>query len=134
MPTIKLTDGNTPLTFVIKKMPATQAEAWMIKAATLIGRGSDFSTTDSSDIVKALCSIPYKEGKELLDELLGCCYRVDGKVETQVDLSDCDGYISSPLTLLRLRIEAAKANFGFFTELRDYISLATQSSKPIAES
>ena len=131
---IKLKDGSNTLTFSIHKMSATQAESWMLRAAAALGKNLDLETGGNErEIVRALCAIPFDDSKALLDELLACCYKVDGKAETQVDLADCDGYITSPLTLLQLRVAAAKANFGFFTELKGLFSRGGGSSRPTAE-
>lgn len=54
------------------------------------------------------------EAKALLDELLTGVYKVDGNNERQFSYDDADGYISNPMTLIRLRVESLKVNFSFF--------------------
>ena len=79
-------------------------------------------------MIKALVSVPHVEAKALLDELLSEVYKVDGKSEIKFSFDDADGYISSPLTILKLRIESFKANFGFFPDLIRQFYPAEQSS------
>ena len=51
----------------------------------------------------------------LLNELLQYVYRViDSKNTQQLDIDTISGVITSPLTLIKLRLEVAKYNFGFF--------------------
>lgn len=112
---IKLEDGGNQLTFKIYPFPATKAEDLMIRIALMTGKNLDIeSEMGYRDVIKALVSVPHAEAKALLDELLSEVYKVDGKSEIKFSLDDADGYISSPLTILKLRIESFKANFGFF--------------------
>ena len=131
---LSLQDGGKTLTFIIKKLPATQAEAWYLHALALMGSGLESSTEFSPALfLKALGSIPFADAKALLDELLGCCEKVVDKGATMpVSIDDADGYISSPLTLTRLRVEAFKENFGFFTDGNALESLGLVSSEPTA--
>ena len=131
--TIKLKDGGNEFTFEIRKMSATQGEEWLLRAVHLLGAQIDFESIANggnatiAGLIKALCGIPFKDAKDLLNELLGCCYRINGKMKTQVTVEDADTFLTSPATLIKLRIEAAKANFDFFTELKDLISLGNPS-------
>lgn len=121
---IKLDDGGNKLTFKIYPFPATKAEDLLIRVALLAGKNMNFDSINTKEAIKAVLSAPYAESKEILDELLKCVYRVcDGK-ETQFSYDDADGYISSPLTLLRLRKESVEANFGFFPDYLKHTSLA----------
>ena len=110
--TVKLDDAGHELTFIIEKMDAFKAERWLIRAALLLGREA-LSAKDLKDyrgLVAALCQIEYEKAAPLLDELLACCSVQIGKLKKKVG---DDGMIQSPLTLLTLRIQAAKVNFGF---------------------
>jgi hypothetical protein len=53
--------------------------------------------------------------QELLDDMLSCLSRVNGGVETQLTPDNVDGFIESPMTLLKLRAEAIKCN-NFFQQ------------------
>ena len=121
---IKLDDGGNKLPFKIYPFPATKAEDLLIRVALLAGKNMNFDSINTKEAIKAVLSAPYAESKEILDELLKCVYRVcDGK-ETQFSYDDADGYISSPLTLLRLKKESVEANFGFFPDYLKHTSLA----------
>lgn len=119
------------LKFKVKQMPATVAERFMTKALMLLGRAGTLEalgingTTDFKDIGKkkidvvavltTLCKLDYDEVQPLLDTLLNCCSRItDGGVTLPCTPETVDGYIDSPKTLFKLRIEAGKFNFGFF--------------------
>ena len=56
----------------------------------------------------------YAKAKPLLDEMLGCCYRVIDRMEERVTPETADAYISDMSTLFKLRLEAFKVNFSFF--------------------
>lgn len=132
---LTLQDGGKSLTFIIRKLPATQAEAWYLHALALMGSGMESATQFSPMLfLKALGSIPFADAKALLDELLGCCEKVVDKGSSiPVSIEDADGYISSPVTLTRLRVEAFKENFGFFTDGDIAVSLGLVSSEPTAQ-
>ena len=127
--TIKLRDGENELTFEIRQFTASKGEDWLMKAVYLLGAQIDFKAIGEGEsasiasLIHALCRSPYDEAKGLLNDLLMQCYRVDGKVRTQVTLEDADMYITSPVTLIKLRIEAAKENLGFFTALKELLFL-----------
>lgn len=122
---IEIKDGKNTLKFEIRKMDAVTGERWFLKAISLVGKGLKIdvgaiaeANLSVNDLVMALCNVPFDEAMVLLNELLKCAYRViDGKNSEQVDIDLCSGYISSPLTLMKLRIEIAKFNFGFFSEI-----------------
>ena len=127
---IEIKDGKNTLKFEIRKMDAVTGERWFLKAISLVGKGLKIdvgaiaeANLSVNDLVMALCNVPFDEAMVLLNELLKCAYRViDGKNSEQVDIDLCSGYISSPLTLMKLRIEIAKFNFGFFSELNELIT------------
>ena len=64
--------------------------------------------------LKALANVEYEKAQPLLDELLACCARTDAGVEQRCTPDTVDGYIEDVRTLFKLRVEAAKLNFGFF--------------------
>ena len=122
---IEIKDGKNTLKFEIRKMDAVTGERWFLKAIALVGKGLnvDMNTLAESnigvnDLIVALCNVEFDDAMKLLNELLKCAYRViDSKNSEQVDIDLCSGYITSPLTLMKLRIEIAKFNFGFFSEI-----------------
>ena len=112
--------------FEIRKMDAVSGERWFLKALSLIGHGLNLDVAQLSetglninDLVKALCNVPFDESYELLNELFTYVYRkIDGKVTEQLDINTVSGYITNPITLMKLRIEVIKYNFDFFSDLK----------------
>ena len=127
---IEIKDGKNTLKFEIRKMDAVTGERWFLKAISLVGKGLKIdvgaiaeANLSVNDLVMALCNVPFDEAMVLLNELLKCAYRViDGKNSEQVDIGLCTGYISSPMTLLKLRMEIAKVNFSFFSEINGLVT------------
>lgn len=127
---IEIKDGKNTLKFEIRKMDAVTGERWFLKAISLVGKGLKIdvgaiaeANLSVNDLVMALCNVPFDEAMVLLNELLKCAYRViDGKNSEQVDIDLCTGYISSPMTLLKLRMEIAKFNFSFFSEINGFVT------------
>ena len=62
----------------------------------------------------AIGNVDYQKAKPLLDEMLGCCYRVIDRMEEKVTPETADAYIKDMTTLFKLRVEALKTNFSFF--------------------
>lgn len=122
--TITLEDRGKKLTFKIQEMSATQLEDWSLRAVlVLAAAGSDVPIDEgfegavkylSSHGFAALGAVDYKKAKPLLDEMLGCCYRIVDRVEERVTTDTADAYIEDMTTLLKLRIEAFRINFSFF--------------------
>lgn len=137
--TIKLVDGGKSLTFKIYPFSATKAEDFMIRMVLLTGKNIDLDggLPSAKDLIKALMSINTVDAKAMLDELLTCVYRVEENSEFQFNFNDADGYISNPLTIIKLRVEAFKASFSFFTDLKEFAFLSkinsTQNAQASAE-
>ncbi len=134
--TIELKDGKTLRKFYISRMGAYQAESWLIRAALVCGRdpgdlGKIF-TGDKVSLVQALLRINYTEAQPLLDELLACVKLVNGEGMLQLG-PDTAGVIESPITLMRLRIEALKENFSFFIDGSAFGSLTELVSDQSAQ-
>lgn len=101
------------LKFIIRKMSAFPAEAWMIRAGLLLGAEAVQlkNKQDFSALLSALCKVKYEDAKPLLDELLDCCLiDVEG---VRKNVTPAIQMVQLPTTLIRLRLEALKANFGF---------------------
>lgn len=125
---VKIDDAGNKLTFNIYPFPATKSEDLIIRVLLLTGKNLNLESVTHTEIIKALSSVPHVEAKAILDELLTCVYRVNGDTETQFSYDDADGYISSPITLLKLRIESLKANFSFFPQFEKLFYRAEPSS------
>ena len=125
---VKIDDAGNKLTFNIYPFPATKSEDLIIRVLLLTGKNLNLESVTHTEVIKALSSVPHVEAKAILDELLTCVYRVNGDTETQFSYDDADGYISSPITLLKLRIESLKANFSFFPQFEKLFYRAEPSS------
>ena len=139
--TVNIEDGERQLTFSITQMPALKLERFINKAAILLARaaGKNFGETKFpplnaladvfkkkeeeegtgvEKLVTLLGGLDYDEVEPLYNELLSCCKLIPDTSTPGVtlDLNDSviEGNIESPLTLYKLRIEAAKLNFSFF--------------------
>ena len=121
--TIELEDRGNKLVFKVKEMSATQLEDWTMRAVlVLAGAGSDIPASGGVEGIgkylaehglAAIGNVDYQKAKPLLDEMLGCCYRVMDKMEERVTPETADAYIGDVSTLFKLRIEALKVNFSF---------------------
>ena len=122
--TIELEDRGNKLTFKIREMSATQLEDWTMRAVlVLAGAGSDIPAGGGVEGIgkylaehglAAIGNVDYAKAKPLLDEMLGCCYRVMDRMEERVTPETADAYIGDMTTLFKLRMEALKVNFSFF--------------------
>jgi hypothetical protein len=125
---ITIEDGGARMTFRIRQMPATQLESWLmraiIQAADAAGSGAElapgagleqiFSGENAeTNLVKIVGGLDYDKAKPLLDEMLACCYRVDGQAEIKCTPEIMDGMISDVKSLWTLRKEALTLNLGF---------------------
>ena len=120
--TIELEDRGNKLTFKIREMSATQLEDWTMRAVlVLAGAGSDIPAGGGVEGIgkylaehglAAIGNVDYAKAKPLLDEMLGCCFRVVDRMEEKVTPETADAYISDMSTLFKLRVEAMKLNFS----------------------
>lgn len=122
---ITIEDGGKQLSFEIRQMPATRLESWVLRAALVLARAGvecdegagieELIGAIVANPTKVIGALQYDAARPLYDELLGCCYKIDGAMTTQVNTETADAYISDFKTLMRLRIEAFKINFDFFS-------------------
>lgn len=117
---IEIKDGDLMRKFKITQMSSFDAEEWLIKAVLTLN--NQFNIDDGlgiTDAVKNITSngfnaigkISYTEIKPLLDKLLSCCsVEIQANQYTDITLAE---QIASPITLLKLRLEAFKVNFSF---------------------
>ena len=124
--TITINDGQTPRKFVIKKMGAYQAESWVYRAVLAIGHNVDdiqaLMKQGRMGILTMLLKVDYQEARKLLDELLACVSIVNGETMKPLDREGC-ALIENPVTLFKLRVEAAKVNLSFFPDGESFSSL-----------
>lgn len=129
--TITLDDRGQERKFRIVEMPATKLQSWAFRAALLLtsvlnigdmetGGGVDGNTISRifDHLIKngigELSKIDYERARPLINELLECCYRIDGGIMQQCTENTVDGFIEDVKTLFRLEMEAAKINLDFF--------------------
>ena len=129
--TVVIEDRGKSLTFKIREMSALQLESWMARAGILLaGTGIlDEANADVRNVgeiaegvgktlatsgLSALGRLDYDKVRPLLDELLGCCSRVDAGVEQPLTPDVLEGFIEDVRTLFTLRKEALALNFSFF--------------------
>lgn len=132
--TITINDNGNPLQFKIKQLTATQQEELIVKALLLLAN-KELGDMDVNDLknyqlnTKALFSalekIDYAKVKEISNVLLGCCYRVVGKMEERCTPETVDGYVEDFRTLLTLKKEAFSLSFDFFQDAGN-----SQEAKP----
>lgn len=132
--TITINDNGNPLQFKIKQLTATQQEELIVKALLLLANKElgDMDVNDlknyqlnTKSLFSALEKLDYTRVKELSDILLGCCYRVVGKMEEKCTPETVDGYIEDFRTLLTLKKEAFSLSFDFFQDAGN-----SQEAKP----
>lgn len=121
--TITINDNGNSLQFKIKQLTATQQEELIVKALLLLAN-KELGDIDVNELknyqlntkmlFSALEKLDYTRVKELSDILLGCCYRIVGKVEEKCTPETVDGYVEDFRTLLTLKKEAFSLSFDFF--------------------
>ena len=125
---ITLNDNGNNLTFKIRQLTATQQEELIIKALLLLAnkdigdvdvaelKGNPSTLLSKRVLFAALEKIEFAKVKEISDVLLGCCYRIVGKMEERCTPETVDGYVEDFRTLLALKREALTLSFGFFEQ------------------
>lgn len=113
--TITINDAGTDRDFRITRMSGLDAEQWLIRAFLVVGKNTDLTKVggDGASLVQALLSVSYEDAKGLLDDLLGCVKLVNGEQLISLRDTRAAALVKSPLTFLRLRVEAARLNFDF---------------------
>lgn len=131
--TVTLHDRDKDLVFTIKEMPATKLEDWLNRAATiLISSGINVPAGANIEAAGAylasqgpalFAGLEYEKVRPLIDELLGCCWRIVDKLPIQCTPENVDSYIEDVQTLYKLKWEAAKLNLGFLKAGLEKLSL-----------
>lgn len=126
--TITINDNGNNLTFKIRQLTATKQEELIIKALLLLAnkevgdvsvdklRENPQQLVNLKMLLGALEKVDFLKIKEIADELLGCCYRVVGKMEERCTPETVDGYVEDFRTLFTLKKEAFMLSFDFFEE------------------
>lgn len=125
---ITINDNGNSLQFKIRQLTATQQEEFIVKALLMLSN-KDIGDVDVDTLREnpeqvlnikmlfaALEKVDFSKIKEISDTLLGCCYRIVGKMEERCTPETVDGYIEDFRTLLVLKKEAFNLSFDFFDE------------------
>lgn len=139
---ITINDNGNSIKFKIRQLTATQQEELIIKTLLMLSnkevgdvdieqlREHPQSVLNLKMLFTALEKVDFMRIKEISDVLLGCCYRIVGKMEERCTPETVDGYIEDFRTLLTLKKEAFTLSFDFFGQ--DGNSQATPSSPTIS--
>lgn len=123
---ITLNDNGNNITFKIRQLPATKQEELIVKALLLLAnkeigdvdvdklKENPQGVFNTKMLFAALEKVDFTKIKEISDVLLGCCYRVVGKMEERCTPDTVDGFIEDFRTLLTLKKEAFTLSFDFF--------------------
>ena len=123
---ITITDNGNSIQFKIKQLTATQQEELIVKGLLLLAnkevgdvdvnqlRDNANAVFNTKMLFTALEKVDFTKIKEISDVLLGCCYRIVGKMEERCTPDTVDGYVEDFRTLLTLKKEAFLLSFGFF--------------------
>jgi len=142
---ITITDNGNPIQFKIKQLPAVQQEELIIKVCLMLVNKNigniDIGNIDvdkvrenpsallKPNVIFAMMErVDFAKIKEISDILLGCCYRVVGKMEERCTPDTVNGYIEDFRTLFTLKKEAFSLSFDFFEKdgnFQDTTSKAT---------
>lgn len=134
---ITVNDRGRELAFVVREMPATKLESFIVRAGLLLAAsgladgligGADAEAPDvahvmeaagrmlgsdqGAGLLRALGSLDYEKARPLLGDLLGCC-TLEGSV-APLSEETADAVIEDVRTLFTLRKEALALNLGFF--------------------
>ena len=138
---ITISDNGNPIQFKIRQLTATQQEELIVKVFLLLAnkeigdididkiRSNPQAVLTPKTIFAMLENIDFTKIKEISDVLLGCCYRIVGKMEERCTPDTVDGYVEDFRTLFTLKKEALSLSFDFFG--KDGNSQATTSKATI---
>lgn len=132
---VNLTDDGNELTFKIKQMSAIKQERWinkvlilaagsnvlsgMFSSFKLSGLSNQLKNMDIDKFLDVFGKLDYEKIEPLYNELLECCSYVPDKnnlnFTTALNADNADSIIGDVQTLYKLRLEALKINFNFFS-------------------
>lgn len=107
-------------TFKITEMPAVQADRWISRALSLLGKSnSEISAlilTNGQEFLKEFAKIDYEETQPLLEELLSCASFIKDGVSIPMKGNMVDSVVEDWTTLFRLKYEAFLLSVGFLEQ------------------
>ena len=134
---ITVNDRGRELAFVVREMPATKLESFIVRAGLLLAgsgladgllsgdeaeapdvaqvmqaAGRMLGSDQGAGLIRALGALDYEKARPLLNDLLGCC-TLEGSV-APLSEETADAVIEDVRTLFTLRKEALGLNLGFF--------------------
>ncbi len=132
---VEVKDGDRLVEIEITPMDAVRGERWLLRVGAAVGGAlSVFKEGEKTTIrqfMDALGAVDIEKALPLWDELLSCC-RIKGQAQS-LNSETLAGKFDYPTTIMEIKIEAAKASFGFF--LKDGASnfLAETPGSPSSE-
>jgi hypothetical protein len=109
-------------TFLIREMPALQAEKWAIRALLALGRANtDLADFDAGagmaafagSAFRAMMSMQFEAAEPLLDEMMGCIMVKPDANNPNITRPLLEDDIEEVATLLSLRREVFQIHVGF---------------------
>lgn len=149
---IVVNDRGRELAFVVREMPATKLESFIVRGGLLLaasglaqgllggqnGEAPDVAHVmqaagrlverQGADLLRAVGSLDYEKARPLLADLLGCC-TLEGSV-APLSAETADAVIEDVRTLFTLRKEALVLNLGFFAAAGPSVSQPSGSPAP----
>ena len=132
---VTIEDGSSKHNFVIRQMPASKLEWWIIRAVQVLGPALEIQEGKGIEAIgealankglAGLSKVDPEKAKPLLDEMLETASRLLEGAEYPVTVDTVDGYIETIQCLFKLRVECFKVNFSFFGK-------GSLSSSPVTE-
>ncbi len=132
--TIELTleDNGNELVFLIKKMPATKLQRFIMQALSLLSGSAspqDLQKLDTQNLMSCLQGLDIDKTEPLLNALYTCAERRVGGALMLVTAKNIDGFISDVRTLFKLQAAILKHNLGFLAEDAQSITASVSETK-----
>jgi hypothetical protein len=111
-------------TFIIREMPATQAEKWAMRAFLALAKSGvdvpeDVAASGLAGIaalgLRALSGLTFADAEPLMDEMFSCIQIMPDPTRPNVTRHLIEDDIEEVATRLRLRKEVLALHTGFFT-------------------
>ncbi len=128
---ITLEDDGASRMFRIRQMPAVKQERWINRIVTLLlgggainnitlsGLQEKFAEGKFDELLKVFGSLKFEDIEPLYNELLECCEYIpdqnDRKFSNPMTAETIGSVIMDFRNLYKLRLEALKVNFSFFS-------------------
>lgn len=133
---ITLEDNGNELVFLVKKMPATKLQRFIMQVLALVSGNVNATSLDLKEmglqsLMTCLQGLDVDKAEPLFDALYTCAERrVDGAL-VPVTAKNVDGFISDVRTLFKLQAAILKHNLGFL--VKDAQSTMASASETKAE-